>query len=362
MKSLAQLRVAFELPRAPAPSRPRLTPLEAGTDKHQPARPAPAIRKPLSILTASQLGTAAAEIKARSALAANELGFFSQLLVQVTLPHRDPGDVIAWGRRNGRFTLTLQPGVQTDENGRHHSIGLPFGTYARLILLWISTEAVRTGSKHLDLGDSLSSFMRKLRLQRTGGAKGTELALDRQLRRLVHASLSWSMQSWDGREGPLDVGHGVFPIESRQLAWDPAKPEARSTWSSSLTLNQLFFEHLVRYHVPVDLRVVRELARLHSSLGIDIYTWLTHRVHQLKRQTPLISWRNLMEQMGTGHSNPKDFAREFKKELLKVRVLYPDARVEIRRGGLVLYPSATHIPRLSPGAPEQKQQLEQQGP
>lgn len=62
----------------------------------------------------SGLGDVSSRLRSCDALSANELGFFSQLLVQVTLPHRDPGDVIAWGRRNGAFTLSIQPCVYMD--------------------------------------------------------------------------------------------------------------------------------------------------------------------------------------------------------------------------------------------------------
>ena len=38
---------------------------------------------------------------------------------------------------------------------------LHYGTLPRLLLAWVCTEAVRTQSRELVLGDSLSVFMRK---------------------------------------------------------------------------------------------------------------------------------------------------------------------------------------------------------
>ena len=55
---------------------------------------------------------------------------------------------------------------------------LPFGNLPRLMLAWISTEAVQTQSRELVLGNSLSEFMRALGIysnsrQRSTSACGT---------------------------------------------------------------------------------------------------------------------------------------------------------------------------------------------
>ena len=39
---------------------------------------------------------------------------------------------------------------------------LPFGNLPRLLMAWLSTEAVRTQSRELVLGESLAEFMRTL--------------------------------------------------------------------------------------------------------------------------------------------------------------------------------------------------------
>ena len=57
-------------------------------------------------------------------------------------------------RKNGPYTLVMSA---VGENGR-----LPYGNLPRLLLAWVSTEAVRTQRRELILGRSLSEFMRKL--------------------------------------------------------------------------------------------------------------------------------------------------------------------------------------------------------
>ena len=46
---------------------------------------------------------------------------------------------------------------------------LPYGNFPRLLLAWVCTEAVRTRSRVLVLGDSLSEFMRTLGVYSSDG-------------------------------------------------------------------------------------------------------------------------------------------------------------------------------------------------
>src|SRR5271170_5477396 len=70
--------------------------------------------------------------------------FIARQIVQVTLPHADPGDVPVWKRSNGHLTLSIRPGWDHDNNRVR---GYPYGTLPRLLLFWITTESVRTGSR-----------------------------------------------------------------------------------------------------------------------------------------------------------------------------------------------------------------------
>ena len=75
--------------------------------------------------------------------------FLARNLVQVTLPHSNPGDVPVWGRTNGNLTLTIKPDWSIDPcTGKPVCIGLPYGTIPRLLLFWITTESGRTFSVH----------------------------------------------------------------------------------------------------------------------------------------------------------------------------------------------------------------------
>src|SRR3712207_607490 len=63
---------------------------------------------------------------------ASDLAFMAKHLVQVTLPHRDPGDVPFWSRTNGDLTLVIAR-TQIDQD-TNQLIGYPYGTIPRLLL------------------------------------------------------------------------------------------------------------------------------------------------------------------------------------------------------------------------------------
>jgi hypothetical protein len=89
--------------------------------------------------------------------------FLARILVLATLPYRDPGES-HYVRRNGDLTLTLQAPPR---------IGLPYGRYPRLVLAYLCREAVRTRSREIHLGESLSDFMREVGVHASGGPRGT---------------------------------------------------------------------------------------------------------------------------------------------------------------------------------------------
>jgi hypothetical protein len=109
----------------------------------------------------------------------NQIGFWARVWVQASLPHSNPGRVNVWGRENGAFSLTVQPGMDV-VNGKEVNYGIPYGSIPRLIMCWMCTEAVRTKQPRLHLGASLSSFMEAVKIgSATGGRWGVHITGER---------------------------------------------------------------------------------------------------------------------------------------------------------------------------------------
>ncbi len=262
---------------------------------------------------------------------AGALGYMARLLVQATLPHKDPGHgVSTFERSNGNFHLLVMAPPR---------IGLPWGKCPRVLLCWLATEAVRTRSRHIELGPNLSAFMRELGLVPTGGRWGTITRLRDQVRRLFSSTIRCSYT------GPGRFEDSGFVIASRtSLWWTPAEPEQPDLFGSFVELSQDFFEAVIDRPVPVDLRVLRALR---SPLALDIYCWLTYRASYLGQPVE-IPWPALALQFGAGYADVRKFRYFFLRQARAVLKLYPQARISEGDNGLVLRPAAPHVSKRLP--------------
>jgi len=269
-------------------------------------------------------------VEAEMEEAHREVGFSCRLLVQASLPHgRPPDDVTQFDRSNGFVTVSISGLKQ---------YGLPYGTYPRLLLAYITSEAVRTKSPDIDLGRSLADFMTALGIRNDGGKRGSYQRLRQHMQRLFTATVRASYQ----RAGKWCTV-GFTPIEGACLFWDPQNPEQGTLWESHLRLSRPFFDEIVHNPVPIDLGTLQALAKGRSPMAIDTYLFLTHRFSYLRKPTT-ISWEGLAAQFGGDYSRTRDFKKVFLRHLKKVVQVYPAANVQPGKNGLTLKPSRTHVP------------------
>lgn len=283
------------------------------------------MHKTISHEALDRLVVEALAIEAEEAAKAGALGFMARAMVQATLPHRKVAGT-EFSRTNGNFTLSLLAPSK---------VGLPYGTIPRLLLSWITTEAVQTKQRELELGDSLSAFMRELDLVPTGGRWGSITRLKDQMARLFASSVTLTYD--DGKTWALE---SVRPVDSARLWWSPKEPEQVGLWKSTITLGERFFEEVTRAPVPIDMRALKALKK--SPMSLDIYLWLTYRLYYLRKPTT-IPWESLSGQFGADYSRLRDFKAAFLRELKKVGVVYPEARLEEAQAGLLLLPSKSHV-------------------
>ncbi|PTR05619.1 RepA protein [Nitrosospira sp. Nsp5] len=295
-------------------------------------------------------------IETEDAKSAGTLGYMARALVIATMPYKDPkADVFK--RENGNFRLRILAGYEG---------GIPYGIYPRLLLSWVSTEAVRTQSPIIELGDSLSDFLRDvLDLSSSGGARGTSTRVIEQLKRLfgslITAEYVGGMQERgfllknvliaDGiqiHEDDLTLKpsstNGIDKPHDPAPLWTPQKQHEAGKWRSKVQLSNSFFNECIDRPVPIDLRAYKTLRG--SPLAMDVYTWLTYRMSYTERRTRPIPWESLMGQFGSNYTTDRavrDFRRAFEKALKAVQVVYPRANVQTEDRGLILNPSPPHI-------------------
>jgi hypothetical protein len=183
------------------------------------------------------------------------VGFLARALVQATLPHSDP-KANEFVRRNGHFTLSiLAP----------KDVGLPYGRYPRLVLAYLTTEAVRRKSPDIELGSHFSHFCAALGIPPTTGPRGSLPLLRDQLQRLFASTFQCILH--DQSQG-RHAGDGFLIAEKRELWWDPRSRRGETAWASHVVLSDRFYREATEAPVPLDLRV---LCALRSPFEIDIY-------------------------------------------------------------------------------------------
>ena len=265
-----------------------------------------------------------------------EAAFIARQLIQATLPHKNPGDVPAWSRTNGNLTLGIQPGFDFKTK---KSIGYPYGTIPRLLLFWMTTEALRTCNPRLELGNSLAAFMRELGLDPSRGGKRSDAKrLRDQMERLFRAKISFD-QTLEGRKAWLDMQ--VAP--KGMLWWDERQPDHPTLWESWIQLSDDFYQAIISAPVPVDMRALKALKR--SPLALDLYSWSSYSSYRTQQtgQARIVSWELLHEQFGGEYACIDEFARKAWAALRKVQTVYPELGIERVRGGVQILPCQPSI-------------------
>ena len=273
----------------------------------------------------------------RASEATPDRGFLARTMALCSLPRTNPGNRIRYIRQNGPYTLVMTT------TGLHK---LPHGSNPRLILAWICTEAVRTGSRDIVLGRSLSEFMRKLGISSTDG-RG-QARLRNQMKRLFNCSVQLNYTT-AGRE----TSATALVAELTDFWWNPKHPDQTGLWESKVRLSEAFFNEIVSHPVPLDLTTLKALKR--SPLGLDLYLWLTYRIFALTTPQRL-TWRLLYSQFGSDPAKAsdkntvQDFRSKVLRELKKIKLAWPELNYGTARGLLILYPSFPHIsPVPEPG-------------
>lgn len=273
----------------------------------------------------------------------DEKAFLSRHLVQVTLPHSNPkGSPPEWYRTNGNLTLSIRPGFKTDiKSGERICIGYPYGSIPRLLLFWLTTEALRTKNRRIELGHSLSKFTDDVGLNSyTGGGKrGDQTRLKNQMEKLFRATISFEANYQDGNI----VGkrwHDMQVAPDGELWWDFKSPDQESFFSSWIELGEKFYEAIIASPVPLDMRALKVLKR--SPFALDLYAWSTYKSYSLskgKKAEQFIPWRAFAKQFGADYSDIKNFKRKAKATFLKIQTVYEDLKINDVEGGFIISPS-----------------------
>ncbi|WP_158745520.1 replication protein RepA [Acidisphaera sp. L21] len=260
---------------------------------------------------------------------AEKMGFTYSGFALTSLPHKPPKELF-WRREGHNITLLLESG--RDRVGV--PVGVPYGSYARFILLFLQSEAVKTGSREIELGRSMRVWLGTMGLS-IGGQ--TYKAVSEQAKRISNCRLQFF-----ATKGEKEVmRHGGFVDGSITMAGlDSDQP---ALWNDRVLLNKEFYRALREHPVPVSEAGLRAIGP--RSMVIDVYIWLAYRLHSLTNDAT-VSWLSLHGQFGAGFQLLRKFRAHFIECLELATAAYPDARVEVTEAGVILKPSRPAIAKL----------------
>ena len=250
------------------------------------------------------------------------------------LPHKRLADNLPWEKKGHRVTLLVEPG-RLKHGGKTKLYGVPYGARARMILLYLQTQAIRTNSREVALGRSMRDWMERMGLA-IGGE--TAHALREQAARISACSLKffWEDAGSDGFERGAIVRSGL-----RFHAEDSAQG---SLWEERVVLDETFYAALRDHPVPLLEAAIRQLRD--RSMSLDIYVWLAWRLHRLSKSTA-ISWPALHAQFGTGFKAVRQFKPRFTEALEAALAAYPESRVDVGDKAITLHPARPPISRVA---------------
>ncbi|OKX85149.1 plasmid encoded RepA protein [Corynebacterium glutamicum] len=270
--------------------------------------------------------------------------FTSRTLIQATFPHSSKvGDKIKLVNGNVEVTM-FSPN------------GLPYGVYPRLIMCWLTSEAINRKKLPVDeartipLGDSLASFMREVGMSTMSGGKDGNIArLRKQMAALFSTFISVKTVGTTAIEDMPRSFHQIentLIADSAMLWWDPKSPEQISIQESTVTLSKNFYLDLVGSAVPLNNRILKEIRR--SPMALDVYCWLTYRLSYHTGFTT-VTWDQLRQQFGAGYPNDAQGKRNFKKKLTialdKVLDAWPTKSAVVTKYGILLKQGEPSVPK-----------------
>jgi hypothetical protein len=271
---------------------------------------------------------------------AQNLGITYSGFCLTAFPHKRLADSDVWEKRGHNVTLLVEPGRLMTGPGPAELFGVPYGARARMILIYLQTQAVRTRCREVRLGRSMRDWMGRMGMA-VGGE--TMRALRDQARRISACNIKFFWTSIDGA-GRAGDSFERGAIVRNGLFFRQDDGEQGSLFEDVVTLDEAFYKALSDHPVPLLESGIRQLSN--QSMALDIYVWLAYRLHALGQPTP-ITWTSLHNQFGPGFRLVRQFRPHFIDALAAATAAYPDASVDVGEVGVTLHPSRPPVARIA---------------
>jgi hypothetical protein len=266
---------------------------------------------------------------------------FANVIVP-SLPHKslDRQGVTTWRHEGREATVTWTGGRRAD--GR--PAGIPYGAKARLILLYLHSEVLRTGSPVASLGPTMHAWLRAMSGRPVGGM--TYRLVAERLGRILSNRLSLTWNAGFAAPEAVTMADDLIAVPEDPGAagsgggggeWVEGAPPL------SIRLGDAFFRNLQSDAVAVRVSALRQISD--NSLAIDLYVLLCRRLPRLDAPEE-IPWSAIASRFGATYQVVRQMRQRYVEALRLALAVYPQAQVDITEDGLILHPSAPPLPHV----------------
>lgn len=262
--------------------------------------------------------------------------FLHSALCAMSLPTKRPkDDTVPIVRQDGKYALAISPRpVLQQKDGKMVSrvLGVPYGSYPRVALIYLLSQALKSRSRDVYLGRNFTEWMRRLGYQTVSyGPRGTANLMREQVDRLL--ACEWQIR-WD----ETSDGDSAFAVRDVKISDEYAGSLDRDgTFAREVRMSEIFYKHLVQHAVPLNEVAVRELKGIPTAL--DLYTYLAYRLPRINGDRgQVISWDQLAKHLGN-EADSKRFRQTVRETMQIVSAVYPNADVDVSGRKVVLHAS-----------------------
>ncbi|MBV1692565.1 hypothetical protein KRR38_34265 [Novosphingobium sp. G106] len=268
--------------------------------------------------------------------------FLHSALCAMSLPTKRPkDDTLPILREDGKYALAINPRpVLQNIDGKPvlKSLGVPYGAYPRVALIYLLSQAVAKQSRDVYLGRNFTEWMRRLGYQTISyGPRGTANLMREQVDRLL--ACEWQIR-WDD----MDAGDNAFAVRDVKISNEYAGSlDKNGAFAREIRMSEAFYSQLVDHAVPLNEVAIRELKGTPTAL--DLYTYLAYRLPRINSARPqMISWDQLAKHLGN-EADSKRFRQTVRETMQLVSAVYPNANVDVSGRKVVLHPSPAPLER-----------------
>jgi hypothetical protein len=231
----------------------------------------------------------------------------------------------------GSSWIYLQSGI-LEEDGNLVKQPLPYGSLARLILLYISKCAVKKHSRKIILG-CRSEILKKIG-KKINGENYSKLMQQIKSISVLRMQIGVRYEKINFSEMNSFEFIEYFSENKNKKCFNG------KFFPSEIILSENYYNSLINHAVPLNEMDILSISS--SSLAIDVYMWLAYRLYRVEKSI-FFSWEKILQHFAPEYKDKKDFRKKFITALSHVRQVYPAAQVDVIRGGIVLHQSPPPI-------------------